>query len=334
MQSAMPQEKGPVREVARLRNLSSMEYFLCKEREHCRVLRDINLLVSVAQTWGITGRSIFEIRLLLEIIAGIKPYDGGKCVLAGRGMLKRKRTILPHVFYIGNSDMLYGNMNVLEYLMFAMDRKRTVSRVELQEQLLEFVVAAGMGHIMLTPVKELSKEEKAVVTLMAAVHSGSLLTVLNLPEYEFDPTLTKAIGFLSDIIQKGGRSLIMGTEDCYLIEKACSHTACITGGELLYSGTVENLRHTYDPVEVILTDKNIDYMLERLTPLLPGFRLTVRDGCLLIGGGSLRDGGSGYIYRKLAEAGVLPEHVQINPKTVCNAYEELFLQYDLQNKLL
>ncbi len=323
-----------VETIALLQNISSLEYFSQKDRAPGRVLEDINLVVKKGEAWGITARSLFEIKLLLEILANIKPYDGGKCVLVERGMPRNKRTILQHVFYIGNSDMLYNTMNVLEYLMFALDRKNTASRVELQEQVLEFVVAAGLGYVLLTPVKMLTKEEKAVVALMVAAQTGSLMTVFNLPEYAFDAVLVNAIARLSGFILAQGKALIIGTPDCVLIEKTCGHTAFIADGRLIYSGTVENLRVTYDKTEFILRDKDIYYLKERLAPLLPGYKLTIKDGSLFVGSRNGDAGGSAYIYGKLAEAGVIPEQIEINPKTVRNGYEELILHYDLQNELL
>ena len=56
-------------------------------------------------------------------MANIRPYDRGKCVLIERGMMRSKRVILRHVFYIGSSEMLYNNMNVLEFLMISTNRK-------------------------------------------------------------------------------------------------------------------------------------------------------------------------------------------------------------------
>lgn len=324
-----------IENIAFLEEVSSLEYFFCEGKEPRRVLKAVNLLVKNKEAWGINARSQLEIGLLLEIIANVRSYAEGKCVLIERGMVRHKRIILPHVFYIGGSEMPYDNMNVLEYLMFAMGRMKMGSYVELQENLLEFVVDAGLGHIVLTPVSILEREEKAVVTLIVAAYSKCLLTVFNLPGYQFDDVLTEAIARLSAFMRGRGKALIIGTRDCRLIEKTCSHTAFIADGELIYRGTTENLRLTYDKVIVILRDKDIYYLLDSLAPLLPEYRLNVKDGCLLIGAGETGEAGNpGHVYRKIIEAGFVPQKIEINPKTVFNAYEELVLQHDLQNGIL
>ncbi len=324
---------APVENIAFLKNVSSGEHFSSEDQEPRRVLSDINLLIKRTEAWGINARSLFEIKLLLEIIANIKPYVGGKCVLAERGMPRHKRTILQHVFYIGNSDMLYNNMNVLEYLTFAMARLN-IRHVELQEQLLDFIVDIGLSSLLLTPVRMLTKEEKAVVTLIVAAYSDSLITVFNLPEQEFDGTLMGAIAKISGFMRDRGKTLVVGTQNCLLIEKACSHTAFIADGKLIYQGTVEDLRFTFDKVVIMLRDKDIYYLMDRLALLLPEYKLSVRDGSLLVSSHGNEADSPSYLYRKIVEAGIVPEHMEINPKTVCNGYEELILQYDLQNKLL
>jgi ABC-2 type transport system ATP-binding protein len=42
------------------------------------------LLIKKAESWGVFGSSAFEIKLLLEIMANIRPYENGRCVLMGK----------------------------------------------------------------------------------------------------------------------------------------------------------------------------------------------------------------------------------------------------------
>ena len=226
--------------------------------------------------------------------------------------------------------MLYDNMNVLEHLMFVL-AKLNMDRVLLQEMLFEFLIDIGLGDISLTPVGMLTREQKTAVILTAAAYSDSKLIVFNLPDFSFDGVLVNAIAELSDFIRNNGKTLVLGTQNCCsLIEKACSHTAFIADGRMLYQGTVENLRLNFDKVLVIIRDKNIDRVRDGLASLLPGCRLAVKDGDLLIGNCGRDEMDVKYIYDKISESGLAPDSVEINPKTVQNAYEELIMQHDLQ----
>lgn len=324
--------EAQVENIVFMKDISSGEYFLYENKEQRRVLEDIDLLIKRAEAWGISGKSVFEIKLLLEIMANIRPYDKGKCVLIERGMLRHKRVILQHVFYIGNSDMLYNNMNVLEFLMFAVNKLKA-DKVEIQGRIFEFIIDIGLGNISLTPNKMLTKEEKAVVTLIAAAYSDSAMIVFNFPGYEFDEVLVNAIARISLLIRDRGKSLIIGTQNSLLIEKACSHTAFIADGRVIYQGTVESLRLGFDKVVAVIRDKDIHAILDKLVPLFPDHKLSLKDDSLLISSLGEEACDPGYIYKKIAEAGIVPDYMEINPKTVHNAYEEIVLQYDLQKQL-
>ncbi|UWG95377.1 hypothetical protein LPY66_10580 [Dehalobacter sp. DCM] len=311
-----------------MENISSRQHFLKNGESPRPVLKDIDLLIRKSEVWGLIGPSLYEIKLLLEIIANIKPYDRGRCVLVERGMIRHKRIILNHVFYIGSSEMVYNNMKALEFLMFA-TAKMKMNKVELQEQLFEFMIKIGLGHLTLTLNHQLTKEEKAVIALLAAAYSDSRIIVFNLPEYEFDDILINAISGIAAFTKEKEKTLILGTPDSLLVEKACTHSAVIKNGSLIYTGTVKALRLKYDKIEVIIRDNHIATMLNRLQELLPGYRVFLKENSLMISSPSPKDDNRGFIYRKILESGLTPEYLEINRKTVENALEELISPYDL-----
>ena len=119
-----------------MEHVGSMEYYQSPQQDPKQVFSDINFEALEGEVWAILGTSAFEVRLLLEIIANARPYKDGRCVLAQKGMMRKKRTILPHVYYIGSTNMLFTNMNVLEYLMYITAREQGDAAVR-QKRILE-----------------------------------------------------------------------------------------------------------------------------------------------------------------------------------------------------
>lgn len=323
---------GAVKTVVQMEALSSLECFSGEGKADERVLKDVNLHLGRPQSWAIYGRSPFEIKLLLEIMANIKPYHDGKCILVERGMMRHKRTILEHVFYIGGATMLYDNMNTLESLMFATARMG-FSPPYRQQQLFEMLLGLGLGPISLTPIGALTREERAVVTLLAALYSDSVMIVFNLPEYDFEDVLIGAIGMISEKIRDRGKTLIFGTKDCALIEKAATHSAYLAEGRIIYQGTVERLRSRYDKILLTIRDENVSQIAEGLAPLLPDHRLSIVGDDLLISDHGDVSSDPLPVYERIIELGFAPQHIGVNPKTVRNAYEEIDRRYDLQKQL-
>ena len=329
-------EKAETKEilnVVQMAELKSAEHFVQESAEPRRVLDGVYMRVDRAQSWGVTARTGYEVRLLLEVMGNITPYEEGKCVLAERGMMRRKRVILPHVFYIGDADMLYGNMNVLEYLCFATERQDGDNRLRMQEELFERLIDFGLGHVSLTGIRWLTDEEQAVVALLAAAHSDCLLIVFNLPEWRFDERLQGAIAKAAELIAGRGKALVLGTLDRGLIQRACSHTAFVADGRILYQGRTDWLRRYFDKAAVIIEDEDIEGMREKLTPILVGCELTEKDGRLLV---MVRGDEVPplKIYQRVVAAGIAPRCIRVNEKTVDNAYEELMRRHDLSGQLL
>ncbi len=310
--------------------LSSEERYLFEDGSSRRVLEEISLSIGEGEAWGVTSPHPCDTRLLLEIMGNIRPYDGGRCVLTERGMLRRKRVILPHVFYIGGSGMAYDNMNTLEYLTFAASKKER-NPLSRQRRLFDFLLEAGLGYLSLTVVGRLTREEKALVTLIAAMESDSLLLLLNLPQLRFDEPQTVALSLIASRLREQGRTLVVGAGDPELIDRTCTHGALLSGGRLLFSGPLDEL-HSHDPVELILRDEDPQRLLDRLSPLLPGRSLRIRDGLLLVHRGD-SPGDERPIYEALLREGLLPEAITRNRKNAKNAMEELQKAHDLQEQL-
>ena len=132
--------------VVYMEKLYSEEHYLDIGCEPRPILRNINIDIKKGEIWGILGRELFDLKLLLEIMANIKPYYSGTCQLLERGMFKNKRIIHPDLFYFASTSMAYTNMKVLEFLMFttansSFDQKTQAER--LSDQLFLF----GLGGI-------------------------------------------------------------------------------------------------------------------------------------------------------------------------------------------
>ncbi len=319
--------------VVLMEKLSSKEFFLEDGADPKPVLGEIDLSIQKGQVWGINGKSLFEIKLLLEIMANIKPYRDGKCVLVEQGMMRLKRIILPHIFYVGSPGMVYNNMNVLEFLMFATAKSR-VDKVEQQEQIFESLINIGLKNISLTPLNMLSKEQKAVIILIVGAYSGSQLIVFNFPDYDFDDVLLGAMAKTARFITSKEKTLVVGTKDSSLIEKACSHTAFLLDGRIFFQGTVKEFRLTYDKIMITIWDQKISEMAEALAAVLPQYQYDIRDKSLVVSNFGPEESNPKLVYEKVVEAGFAPEKVRINPKKVQNACEEIIKQYDLQKQLL
>jgi ABC-2 type transport system ATP-binding protein len=326
------QAKPPVTVGVEINHLYSHEALVSGNKQVKFALEDISFQAKAGEVWGVGGNSEFEINLCLEIIGNIKPYLAGKCILAERGMMRKKRVILPHVFYIGASNMIYENMKVLEFLMFATEKsgKRTVER---QEQILEILVGLGLGYLSLSPIHRLSREERAVISLIAGLLSTSMILIMNLPEFIFDDTLKNAIDKIGSFVIKQNRLMIIGTLDHSLIDRACSHVAYILEGKMTFHGQVETFKKRYDRVVFYIHDSRAENLQRFLSQRLKQYDVVLSNHKTI----ELRRRGNEpfgrldeiAVYHKLMEAKVIPDSIKLNELTMDNAFQEFLREHDL-----
>jgi len=315
--------------VVFLDRVSSIEYYLQIGYEPEQVLRSINLEIKKGEFWAITGKSKYELKLLLEIIANLKPYHSGKCVLAERGMMRHKRAILPHVFYIGSTSMIYNNMNVLEFLMFVTANKN-FDVVSQQERIFEQLISFGLGNVSLTPISTLTAEYKALVLLLVGTYSSSQLIILNIPNLVFDTVQKNAYIKISEYLRSLERTLVISILNPDVIDDIFDHTAVLHDGKLIYKGTTDELKQKYDKNVLTIEDHNIDDIKDRFCQLFPDYDYEIKDEILTVHNQNPDNDNSKSLYDKIIAAGYSADKVKINPKTAKNACEEILKLYDLQ----
>lgn len=273
MDSAKP------RMLIQLDQLCSKEYFEDSKGNQRQVLKDITMTGYEQQTWGIYSTSAFEMRLLLDIIANLKPYQKGKCVLGSTGMYRKKRIILPHVYVIGSTGILYEHMNVLEYLVLLNSKSETLD-IKRKRLMLEDLLQAGLGSICLSKIKYLSPQEKALVCLFSSLYLQSEIIILNLGRIQYDKTQLSIFFHIAKRLREQNKILLFASQDFELLELCTTHLLMLKDGKQKYCGLTSSLllEHQYHILQVKGAD--IGQLSASLYEALPSCRLEV-NGSLL-----------------------------------------------------
>lgn len=308
----------------RLEQVCSMEYYQHSEELPQQVLRDISLQIAPSQVWACIGNSAFELRLLLEIIANARAYQSGKCVLDQRGMMRQKRTILEHVYYIGSTNMLFDNMNVLEYLMF-ITAKQKGDVVERQKEILQCLIEHEMSYIALSAIHDLSADERALVTLVVAYYTKSSIIVWNLARLQYQKSTIVALSAIVETLKKENRTLIFSAFDYNLVEAIATDIAALQNGRLIYSGSKDDFIEVWDHVSVIIEDYNTEIIKAFLLEVYPSLDIHEREHMLQIWDATHDEHLYNAIFTTLSEGSIFPQKISRHRNCVENAWEEIQL---------
>lgn len=328
MKPRFEQAPDPVKYIAQVSRLDSSEVYLFPEGAEEKVLKEISFDIQRGDIWGIIGNEPFEVELLLEIVGNVRPYGSGKCILVERGMMRKKRKVLPHVFFIADGDVTFPNMNTLEYLMFA-TANLTLSPGERQAQILQRLLDTELYYLALVPIRYLSQAEKAVISLLAASFSKALLVIFSVTQLEFDKRLSAGIRGIAGIISGRGGAMLIGSRDCGMVQTACTHAGFLTGGKMEYQGQVQDLLAGLDKRVFIVTCKNPSKLSDSLEKLDSGLKIQVYGQELHIYDFREPPVSQSDFLELIRKSGETIETLQTSKKTLENAYREVLSGHDL-----
>lgn len=319
---------NPTTYIVQATNLTSREIYLYPDGKQESVLRGIYLEIKRGECWGVIGKEPFETELLMEIIGNVRPYGSGRCVLVERGMMRKKRRILPHVFYISGWETVLTNMNTLEYLMYVTSHF-DYPAAQRQAAILEMLLDTNLYHLTLVPIKYLSNAEKAVICLAAASLSNALLVIFSVAELTFNDRLNQGIRALGNNITSRGGALLIGSGDCDMVQAACSHAAFLIDGKFTQRGTIDDMLMYLDKRTFILTADKPEQLAAALRQLWPGFALRVFDNQVHVYDHTPKPVTETELLALLLKAGQRIEAIQTSHRTLKNAYQEVLAGHDL-----
>lgn len=309
-----------------LSDICSAEHY-ADGAEMKRVLSDISFDVLMGEAVGISAKNIVEAGILLEIIANVRPYYSGKCVLAEKGMMQEKRVILPHLFYIDTPQMLYNNMTVIEFLSFAAVNSN-IQEDQRQQTLLDMLTSFGLESIALTDIARLSDTDKIIVELIVASYSDSSLVVLNVLFYDFSDSQIRSIKKICEVIKERG-SIVIGTQQAKLIGMCCEKVAFVINGSLRYFGSVSDLCKSWDKVLYLISDSNPEAVVKTLSRVFDKYTYSTLGNSILVYNYSNNSISDADFLRIVFDNGIKPDNIKINKGRVGNSFEELSRMHGL-----
>lgn len=326
MKSSTRPGNTAIMKTVMLSDVCSTEHYV-NGAEMTRVLSDISFDVFLGEAVGVSAKNIVEAGILLEIIANVRPYYSGKCVLAEKGMMQEKRVILPHLFYIDTPQMLYNNMNVLEFLSFAA-LNSNIPDQRRQQVFLDMLISLGLESIALTEISRLSDTDKLIVELIVASYSDSSLVVLNALAYDFSDSQIQSIKKICDVIQARG-SILIGTQQAKLIGICCDKVGFIVNGSLRFFGSVSDLCKSWDKVLYLISDSNPEEVVRTLTRAFDKYTYVILGNSILVYNYSGNPISDADFMKIVFDNGIKPDNIKINKGRVGNSFEELSKMHGL-----
>lgn len=257
-----------------------------------KAVDNISFEVKTGEILGFLGPNGAGKTTTMKIITNYLNSDSGDVWIGGKSVREHADEIKKHIGYLPESNPLYHDMPVIDYLAFCADLQG-VAKPEIPARIREMVKVCGLNKEKHKNIGELSKGFRQRVGIaQAMIHNPSIL-ILDEPTTGLDPN---QIVEIRKLIRELGRekTVILSTHILPEVEATCDRIMIINNGKIVADGTSESLRKQAQGQETLLVkieDGDVNTIFKALKELstvamvdfsdrsLSRFEIQSRPGC-------------------------------------------------------
>ncbi|MBN1348213.1 ABC transporter ATP-binding protein [candidate division KSB1 bacterium] len=217
---------------------------ISKNFDDVAAVRDISLQIAEGEIFGFIGNNGAGKTTTIKIIAGLLKPDSGEVFINKRDALKFPLEARKNIGYAPEEPVLYDYLSGIEFLDFigAVKGVPPDSRKKQIEELLQLFALQVKAREM---IKTYSHGMRKKMALAAALMSNPGILLLDEPMTGLDPECSfKLKQRLSDLAA-AGTTVFFSSHILETVEKLCHRIGIIHLGQLLFTGTLQELRSQF-----------------------------------------------------------------------------------------
>jgi len=211
----------------------------------------LNIHIRPGEIYGFIGHNGAGKTTTLKSVAGILPYDQGEIFINGISAKQNPTDVKKCMAYIPDNPDLYDFMTGIQFLNFVADIYQ-VSQSDRESRILKygdmFEVKENLGQ----PLSSYSHGMKQKLAIMSALVHNPKLILMDEPFVGLDPVAAHLLKQTMREICDDGGAIFFSTHVLEVAEKLCDKVAIIKNGQLIKSGTMEEVKGDASLEEVFL----------------------------------------------------------------------------------
>lgn len=223
-----------------------------------KAVDSLNLTIPNGQVFGFLGPNGAGKSTTIKMITGIISADSGDIAINGISIKDKPMEAKKQFGYVPDSPDMFLRLKGLEYLNFMADiydvpKELRKERIESLSKRFELTDALG------DRIQSYSHGMRQKIVLMGAlIHDPSVL-VLDEPLTGLDPKASFTLKEMMREQASNGRTVFFSTHVLEVAEKICDRVAIINKGNILFCGTLEEMREHFK------TNESLENMFLELT---------------------------------------------------------------------
>ena len=208
-----------------------------------QILFDVNLDVRKGQTLALLGRNGAGKSTTFKMIAGIAPPRRGKVLFAGDTVSGRPpfRIARAGIGFVPEDRQVFPEHTVDDNLIVGAKKGAHGEDYWTRDRIYEvFPILAGMKN---RNAGFLSGGEQQMLTIARTLIGNPELLLLDEPSEGLAPIIVQAIGELIRTLRDMGVTILLAEQNMHFCLGVATHATVIDKGQIVYSGTIDELRN-------------------------------------------------------------------------------------------
>jgi len=229
-----------------------------------KAVNNISFTVNKGEIVGFLGPNGAGKSTTMKILTGYLQPDGGQAYVSGIDVSDRSLEVKKTIGYLPESNPLYYDMFVREYLLF----KASLHKLDNKKQEVERVIeTVGLSREARKKIGQLSKGYKQRVGLAAAlIHEPGVL-ILDEPTSGLDPN---QIIEIREVIRQQGKdkTVLFSSHILQEVEAICDRVIIINKGEIVADDSLLNLKKATPDQHIVIVQfkEKVDIKLLQKLP--------------------------------------------------------------------
>lgn len=219
-----------------------------------QALTDVTFSVKAGEVTGFIGPNGAGKSTTIRILLGIIKRSAGQAKIFGKDVWKDSLDIHKRISYVPGDVSLWGNLSggeIIDLFIKLHGKKNKQKRDEL------------IQRFELDPkkkAKNYSKGNRQKVGLIAALSVDSDLYIFDEPTSGLDPLMGTIFQEEVQKMKDAGKTILLSSHILSEVEHLADKIVIIRQGEIVESGSLEEMRHLTRPTITLVTEKDVSQM--------------------------------------------------------------------------
>ncbi len=214
-------------------------------------VNNLSLHIAPGEIYGFIGHNGAGKTTTLKACCGILKFDQGEILVNGKSITQDPIGCKRDIAYIPDNPDLYDYMKGIQYLNFIADIYH-ISREQRHDDIQKYAALFELENDLGQPVSAYSHGMKQKLAIISALIHHPRLMIMDEPFVGLDPKSSHLVKQMMREHCNAGGAVFFSTHVLEVAEKLCDKIAIIKQGNLLVTGTTEEVKGNSSLEEVFL----------------------------------------------------------------------------------